>query len=159
MAQAKYMPGSRGITVGDDALGALVTALYDIANQARRAAAGDPVEPAGVRVLVWVQALGSPRPSELATKLRLDLSTVSRHVRALSADGYLAVAPDAEDGRAQRITLTDQGHEAIKSVVANRREALGAVFSRWPADDQTQLTTLMRRLADEMADQDQEVHA
>ena len=145
------MPGSRGITVGDDELGVLVTALYDVANHARRGGHDDPVEPAGTRVLVWVQALGSPRPSELACKLRLDLSTVSRHVRALTTDGYLAVEKDAADGRAQRITLTDTGHEAIATVVANRRAAIGDVIAHWPAEDRTRLTELMRRLADDMA--------
>jgi DNA-binding MarR family transcriptional regulator len=90
---------------GDD-LGVLIRALYEVGGQARRASPGDPVEPAGMRVLVWVQALGSPRPSELAHELRLDLSTVSRHVSALVADGLLRSDPDAEDRRAQRLSVT-----------------------------------------------------
>ena len=137
--------------LGHDELGVLVAALFDVANHARRATPGDPIEPAGTRLLVWVQILNSPRPSELAAELRLDLSTVSRHVRSLTNDGYLTCAPDADDRRAQRITLTPRGHEAIAAVVANRRRAIGQVIAHWPAEDRSRLTDLLRRLADDMA--------
>ena len=76
--------------LGADELGQVVGALYDVANHARRATSGDPIEPAGVRVLVWVKALGSPRPSELALGLHLDLSTVSRHLKALADSGWIS---------------------------------------------------------------------
>lgn len=154
MSQAKTAPPRLlppGTAGARDELGVLISALYDVANLARRSADGDPVEPAGMRVLVWVQALANPRPSELACELRLDLSTVSRHVRALTADGFLTAERDADDGRAQRIALTDAGHAAIATVVANRRQTIGEAIAHWPDADRADLTNLLRRLADDLA--------
>jgi len=138
--------------LGTDELGIIVGSLYDISNRARRAVAGDPVEPAGLRVLVGVQSLGAPRPSELAQELQLDLSVISRHVRALTEAGHLTTTPDPDDKRAQRISLTDAGRDAIRKVVENRRSAIGSVLASWPAEDKTRLTELLRQLADDLAE-------
>lgn len=151
-ARASLRPRRPAEALGTDELGQIVGSLYDVANHARRATHGDPIEPAGVRVLVWVKALGSPRPSELALGLRLDLSTVSRHLRALAAEGYVQTERDANDGRAQRVSITDAGIEAIAQVVENRRSVIGAATRDWSPADRGKLAELLRRLADDLAE-------
>jgi DNA-binding MarR family transcriptional regulator len=138
--------------LGTDELGVIVGALYDISHRARRATPGDPVEPAGLRVLVAVQTSGSPRPSEVAQALQLDLSVVSRHVSSLVNDGQLLITPDPDDRRAHHISLTAKGEETIRTVVDNRRSAVGKVLASWPADDKARLTDLLRQLADDLAE-------
>ncbi len=59
--------------------------------------------------LAAVVAAGSPRVSELADAMGLDLSTVSRQVSSLRRLGLLEAVPDATDGRSQRLTATPAG--------------------------------------------------
>ncbi len=135
----------------EDELAGLVTAMYDVASHARRFQAQDPVDTARVALLYQIRFVGPLRPSDLATISRLDLSTVSRHLKELESVGYIARFEDPLDRRAFRVSITAQGEEVLNTVVANRVEALRDVLGRWPAQDRAQLGHLLRRLADDLA--------
>ena len=135
----------------DPDIDALVHALYEVASISRRMTHDDPVEPAAARVLAHVRRLDAPRPSELAGDLQLDLSTVSRHVRALEGSGHLTVRPDDHDRRAQRVVLTADGEDAIDRVIRNRCRAVENAVSHWDADDRRALATLLHRLGEDLA--------
>lgn len=150
-APVSSAPPGRTVAVADPDIDALVSALYEVASISRRLTHDDPVESAAARVLACVRRLEAPRPSELAAELKLDLSTVSRHVRTLEASGHLAVRPDEHDGRAQRVVLTDAGHDAIAHVVRNRCEAVENAVSHWDPADRARLGTLLHRLAGDLA--------
>jgi DNA-binding MarR family transcriptional regulator len=147
MAQASKSP----VRSEDPEIDALVHALYEVASISRRLTHDDPVEPAAARLLAHVQRLDDPRPSELAAVLQLDLSTVSRHVRALVSSGHLTVRPDDHDRRAQRVVLTPDGQAAIDRVVRNRCAAVEDAVSHWDADDRRALAGLLHRLGEELA--------
>lgn len=147
-AAAMARPGAR---TGDPEIDALVTALYEVATISRRLTHDDPVDQAAARVLAHVRRLSDPRPSELAADMKLDLSTVSRHVRALEASGHLTVRPDAHDRRAQRVVLTDTGSAAVEQVVRNRCAAVEHAVRHWDRADRTALATLLHRLGEELA--------
>lgn len=132
-------------------LDVLVHALYDVANLSRRLTRDDPVEPAAVRVLAYVGRLGAPRPSELASALQLDLSTVSRHVRSLENAGFLQTRPDQADRRAQLIALTAEGTAAVRQVIQNRCDAIAVALDDWAPEDRRALAALLRRLGDDLA--------
>jgi DNA-binding MarR family transcriptional regulator len=129
----------------------LVSSLYDVATHARRFQERDPVDTGAVRLLYLVQAMGPARPSSVATAARLDLSTVSRHLRELEQRGYVRRSPDPDDGRAARFEVTAAGASAVHDVLDNRVAALGPVLDRWSAGDRDTLARLLRRLADDLA--------
>lgn len=64
--------------------------------------------------------------SELAAALRYSPSRLSHALRRLEGDGWVARRPDPDDGRAQRVRLTEEGQARIdviapKHVVEVRR--------------------------------------
>jgi DNA-binding MarR family transcriptional regulator len=73
------------------------------------------------------------RPTELAELLQITKQSVNDLLRDMEARGYLELTPDASDGRARIIQLTDKGHhleqvihEAAGSVSQDIADILGA---------------------------------
>ncbi|MCW2607863.1 MAG: hypothetical protein JWO60_2556 [Frankiales bacterium] len=82
------------------------------------------LELATAAVLGTVGDAGPLRLSELADRLGLDVSTVSRQVPALERAGWVVRDPDPCDRRAQLLRLSPEGHDAL----AARRRAHAAVL-------------------------------
>ena len=59
-------------------------------------------------LLSHVQLLGPVRPSDLAARMRLDLSTLSRNLQPLVALGWVSIGP-GEDGRSRLVEVTEAG--------------------------------------------------
>lgn len=59
-------------------------------------------------LLSHVQLLGPVRPSDLAARMRLDLSTLSRNLQPLVAVGWISVGP-GEDARSRLVEVTEAG--------------------------------------------------
>src|SRR5215472_14513163 len=95
---------------------------------------GDP-EPAVFAVLATLCHGAASRPSELASAVRLDLSTVSRHVQTLEADGYLVKVKDQRDGRSYRMKATAAGRAAINRAAARRVEFFRGATANWKPQD------------------------
>lgn len=136
----------RGATPDAD----LVVALYDVVRHSRRTSGADVLEPAATVVLAAAARLDPARPSDIACDIRLDLSTVSRHLSHLERGGYVARTDDPDDGRARRVSPTAQGRAALDEVIAARSALVHDALSHWSPDDRATLTRLMRRLADDM---------
>jgi DNA-binding MarR family transcriptional regulator len=134
-----------------DELHDLAVAVYMLGQRIRQLHLKDPVDRATLAVLWQVSELGEVRPSELAGTLGLDLSTISRHVRALCDEEYLARTRDPADRRACRLTVTPLGAEIIRQAWESRRAAVTAAVQGWSRDDQLTLTALLTRLAEDMA--------
>jgi DNA-binding MarR family transcriptional regulator len=164
MAQAT-IPATSGSTPGtatpstppgahnqDDDLSsaALVTALYEVVRNSRRSLDTAGLDPAAVVVLASARRLCPARPSDIACDIRLDLSTVSRHLRNLERDGYVDRTSDPDDGRAHRVAPTAQGEDVLQSVIAARSAVVDGALSHWTTDDRRTLTRLLRRLADDL---------
>jgi DNA-binding MarR family transcriptional regulator len=155
MAQATEAATGEESTSTTHANDALVVALYDVVRHSRRTLVDDPLDPAAVVVLAATARLRPARPSDIACDIRLDLSTVSRHLRNLERDGYVLRAEDPDDRRAQRVTPSSRGDQALADVLHARGAVLTAALSGWSDDDRTTLTALMRRLADDLDDASQ----
>ena len=111
----------------------------------RQRVVGDVVEPATYWVLKNL-APGSMRVTELATSIQLDTSTVSRHVSQLERVGLVERSQDPDDGRAQRVGLTEAGRQQLEASLARRRTALAASFEGWDPSDVAELDRLLGRL-------------
>jgi DNA-binding MarR family transcriptional regulator len=111
----------------------------------RQRLAGDQMEPATYWVLKNL-ARGSTRITALAASTQLDTSTVSRHVTQLEQAGLVERSQDPDDGRAQRIGLTDEGRTQLAASTARRREVLTTSLDGWDPTDLADLDRLLSRL-------------
>jgi DNA-binding MarR family transcriptional regulator len=59
-------------------------------------------------LLSHVVLLGPIRPSDLAQRMRLDASTLTRNLQPLVAQGWLRLGP-GEDARSRLVEATDEG--------------------------------------------------
>ena len=144
MVQASAYPD--GVESTNDAL---LVAYWRMGRALKRSYQG-PLEPAMIWVLHATACEGSTRLSDLATRLQLDLSTVSRHVRALEDAGYLERTPDKDDRRATRISISAKGTQVLDESRAAQVERLEAVLAGWTERDRGTLERLLGRLADHL---------
>jgi DNA-binding MarR family transcriptional regulator len=96
-------------------LNRLVTKLYD-----------DALRPHGIRVsqlnILIVIAVGGPlRGVDVARRLRLDTSTLSRDLERLVKRGWVRSSPGV--GRAQQLEVTAVGRELLARVLEDWRKA------------------------------------
>jgi len=131
---------------------ALAGALYAVVLRLSRLPVDEPVDKAGLAVLHETRRLGTVRPSDLAAQMRLDLSTISRHVRALEQQGMVERTADPDDARAQRISVTDRGSDVLTRVLGHRAATIGEAIAHWPHSDRGALHQLLRRLADDLSE-------
>jgi MarR family transcriptional regulator, organic hydroperoxide resistance regulator len=87
-------------------------------------------------------------PGELARRIGVEVSTVTRTAQRMEAAGLVRRVPDPADARLIRVALTDEGR-----TVAGRLPAiLGDVYREFlaplDAGERSQLVALLRRLAD-----------
>jgi DNA-binding MarR family transcriptional regulator len=110
---------------------------------------GDP-EPAAFVVLATLCQGAASLPSELAAAVRLDLSTISRHVQTLEAGGYLVKARDSRDGRYCRLKATAAGRAAINKAATRRVEFFRRATAHWKPQDVRTLIESLSRLAEDL---------
>lgn len=92
------------------------------------------------------------RVSALADSLVIDISTTSRHVSGLEADGLLNRETDPADRRASLVTLTPAGSEFLTRALEQRATLLQAATESWADDDVATLIRLLERLADDLTE-------
>lgn len=90
------------------------------------------------------------RVSDIAERVHLDISTVSRQVSALVAQGLVTKVADPSDGRAQMLTLTDDGQQMLTLLRERRNGWLGEVVADWSDADLAAFDCLLTRFADDV---------
>jgi DNA-binding MarR family transcriptional regulator len=95
---------------------------------------GQSVTIAEAHTLMDLAAFGPMRQGELASRLQLEKSTVSRLVRQMEVDGRIRRRSDRRDGRAILIRLTRQGRAAATQIAQARQEKFARVLSAIPED-------------------------
>ncbi|WP_328883870.1 MarR family winged helix-turn-helix transcriptional regulator [Streptomyces sp. NBC_00299] len=113
------------------------------------ALAGVPLDRAAVALLRQVADSESLRPGELANRLGVEASHVTRTVQQLEKSGYVTRVPDPQDRRAQRIELTEPGRQAIARVREAGARGMQLALSDWTPDELRQLATLFHRMVDD----------
>jgi DNA-binding MarR family transcriptional regulator len=128
-----------------------VTYLSTRARQHERlmALAGVPLDRAAVALLRQISDSEPLRPGELALRLGVEASHVTRTVQQLQKSGYVTRVPDPDDRRAQRIELTDAGGEAVAKVRDAGARGMQMALSDWSPDELRQLATLFHRMVDD----------
>ena len=95
--------------------------------------------------------LGPLRQSALAELVHADPSTVSRHVAVLVERELVTRMPDASDGRASRLLVTDSGRRELEKLHAEREALLRTVTADWTDDELSTFSELFERLLDGVA--------
>ena len=131
----------------------VLSTMMTIARIMRQRRTGDQLEPATYWVLKHL-APGSMRITALATSTQLDTSTVSRHITQLEQSGLVERSKDPDDGRAQRIGLTEEGRTQLEGSTARRRELLTQSLDGWDPDDLAHLERLLGRFVSSVESQD-----
>ncbi|MGX9882841.1 MarR family winged helix-turn-helix transcriptional regulator [Streptomyces sp. NPDC002276] len=143
-------PASPEVTEIERAL-TRITYLSTRARQHDRlmALAGVPLDRAAVALLRQVADSEPLRPGELANRLGVEASHVTRTVQQLQKSGYVTRVPDPDDRRAQRIELTEAGEKAVASVRDAGARGMQMALSEWSTDELQQLATLFHRMVDD----------
>ncbi|MFW5470561.1 MarR family winged helix-turn-helix transcriptional regulator [Knoellia sp. CPCC 206435] len=145
MPQATETTDSR-VAFGDG----LVRVMKIMAAVKQRAPRAHPdVDPIGYPLMFNLRE-EPRRVSDIAAALHLDVSTVSRQVSQLVAKGFVERLPDASDGRAHVLALTETGRDLLVEIRERRNTWLGEVTSEWGAADLADFDRLLRRFADDV---------
>lgn len=123
-------------------------ALLPTTGERTRRQAGVDLERSAYVTLVRIDDLDSPRLSDLAAALGLEISTASRHVKRLVSDGYVEVAADPDDARARRYSPTASGRDALSRVQTVRRARLEQLLDDWEPADLARLARDLDRMVD-----------
>ena len=102
-------------------------------------------------VLGNVGDAGPLRLSDLAERLCLDVSTVSRQVAALERAGWLVRSPDPVDRRACLLALSTEGRAVLLVRRRAAAELLAAALPAWSDDDLQALAAGLARLNTDLA--------
>lgn len=81
--------------------------------------------------------------ADLRRELDIDAGFLSRLLARLQRDGLVARERSADDGRRQRIRLTEDGAAAFAELDRRSAEEIGAVLDALPDDDQRRLVGAM----------------
>jgi DNA-binding MarR family transcriptional regulator len=120
---------------------------------ARRRAdrSGVNVSGPGIAILAALRAGAPMRLSTLSVDTHLEAPLVSREVRQLEVDGYVRREPDASDGRAAIVSLTDKGIDAYSRYRAATDEIIAETFDAWNDSDLSRLAKYLDRLSGDFA--------
>lgn len=113
------------------------------------ALAGVTLDRAAVALLRQIADSEPLRPSELANRLAVEASHVTRQVQQLQKGGYVTRVPDPDDRRAQRIEITPAGREAVDRVREASCRGMQVALSEWSPEELRQLATLFHRMVDD----------
>lgn len=124
----------------------ILSGLIDIITALKRRA-GERENPATVFLLRHLRASAPRRVSDLAECSRLDVSTVSRHVKSLEEAGYITRIEDPDDRRACLLKITKQGQSLYDAAMRARSAALDRGLADWTDTDRHALAVLVTRAA------------
>jgi len=91
-------------------------------------------------------AVADARAGDLAARLQIAPSVVSRAVVPLEQAGLVERTTDPDDARATRLGLTAAGRQRLEAARREFADRLAPVLDDWDADDVAALTRLMDRL-------------
>jgi len=114
-------------------------------------AARVPITGAGLTALRAVERHQPVTVSELARRLSLDLSTVSRQLGPLEDEDLVRRETDPDDGRVSALSLTPEGRRLLERVTAAVLADFDAALADWAPADRAQLAALLDRFRDRFA--------
>ncbi|MFI5484745.1 MarR family winged helix-turn-helix transcriptional regulator [Micromonospora echinaurantiaca] len=121
-------------------------------HQPDRTPCGQPLPVSEAHAMVEIARDGQLRQVELARRLRLEKSTVSRLVTNLVNRGWVHRGPADGDGRGVLLVLTDAGATAAARQADARRDRLTALLDRIPDHERAAVVRALQALAEATVD-------
>jgi DNA-binding MarR family transcriptional regulator len=100
------------------------------------------------RVAMWEPI----RPTDLADRVGLDISTVSRRIADLEKSGLIRRTPDPEDRRAHLVETTRKGQRVMKRLREVRSDLLQQALEGWSTDEIRTLADSLGRFTSALAE-------
>jgi DNA-binding MarR family transcriptional regulator len=116
------------------------------------AAVGAGIDPSGYPLLGRIASLGPVRTTDLAERIGLDISTVSRKVGDLEEAGLVARETDPDDRRAHLLEVTPKGRKVVARMQEVRRSLLDVALAGWSAEEIRHLADTLSRFTSALAE-------
>ena len=105
-----------------------------------------PLDRAQYLLLELLRENGPQPVANLAERLLLDSSTVTRQVAAMEQAALIDRVPNLQDGRSMLVRATRHGLQAARQMREARLERIAALFEQWPEADRARLAALLGKL-------------
>lgn len=114
-------------------------------------AAGVRLDRPDVQILVHLLDAGEPRRiGAIAEGLQVESPHVTRHVTSLEQRDLVRRVRDPDDGRAWRVTLTEEGAEVAGRCRRVTTDWFEGALAEWSEEDRAELSRLMGKLSDDL---------
>lgn len=113
-----------------------------------RATSAPGHSPLEIELLRAIVEAGEIRASDLANRLFVTKTSISRYVNDMLDDGLLSQRRDPSDGRATLLSVSAAGRREFEEREARRSEFLSEICRGWSKGDVEKLTSLLKRLND-----------
>ncbi len=110
----------------------------------------DGVDHATQPLLYALAKTEGARISDLAPRLHADVSTVSRYATTLTKAGLVEKTHAPDDRRAQILTLTASGREAIAALCEQRAATFAHLLRGWTSADVDAFEAFLNQFADDV---------
>lgn len=97
-------------------------------------------------------AEGRLTPSQLADAIDVDAPTASGLLDRLVRDGWIASAPNPDDGRSRLVSLTEKATDVLPSVIRSAGDVSREATACLSPDEAQELERLLARLCEHGAD-------
>ncbi len=121
-------------------------------HQPDRTPCGQPVSVAEAHALMELAREAPLLQKDLASRLRLEKSTVSRLVGAMEGRGWVERARSPRDGRATELRLTDAGGRAAQNLAEARRAKFARILEAIPEEERASVIRALGVLEEAMHD-------
>ena len=103
------------------------------------------------RVLMILHSIGTASVSEVAEQSIVKLSTMTKIIQRMEADGFVSSAPSEQDRRVTMVTITTRGEEKGRAAWVESEKIKDRVFADISPEDRVQMIDLLRRLSGELS--------
>ena len=107
---------------------------------------GDGLGPMEARCLGYFMRHEGATQSDLVQHAGRDKAQIARIVKALHERGLLQSTPDPDDGRCQRVTLTEQGRSMQRTMQLRRQRFERAMLAGFSDGERAQLQAQLDRM-------------
>jgi DNA-binding MarR family transcriptional regulator len=103
---------------------------------------------ARTKLLLFIQKEGGGRAADIASYLGQAPRTVTEAIDGLERDGLVRRAPDPNDRRVKRVTITPEGEEAVRATEPMRKRLVDEIFGVLDEEESVRLRALLAKLSD-----------
>lgn len=103
------------------------------------------------RVLMILHSIGTASVSEIAEHSIVKLSTMTKIIQRMEADGFVSSGPAEHDRRVTMVTITAEGEEKGRAAWLESEKIKDRVFAGIAREDRDQMIGLLRKLSGQLS--------